>query len=151
MRAFDFRLQTKLDISVRQEDIARENLQASLQVRTEIARRLDRLDDRVQEIESSIREQNQDTAAFSILVTRRQYLPLLQQHKTEVKEHLHEADTVVDSARSLLLERARETNTLEKLKQRQWQEYLKEAMHEEQKVIDELAASGHFRKKLQQV
>lgn len=151
MKAFDFRLQTKLNISVRQEDIARENLQASLQVRNEIARHLDQLADRVQEIESTIREQNQDMAAFSILVARRQYLPVLHQRKTEVQSHLQEAETVVDSARSHLFERARETNTLEKLKQRQWQEYLKEAQQEEQKVIDELATSGHFRKNLHQV
>lgn len=148
MKAFDFRLQTKLNISVRQEDIARENLQASLQVRNEIAQHLDQLADRVQEIESTIREQNQDSAAFSVLVARRQYLPVLHGRKTVVQNHLQEAETVVDSARSHLFERARETNTLEKLKQRQWQEYLKEAQQEEQKVIDELAISGHFRKNL---
>lgn len=151
MKAFDFRLQTKLNISVRQEDIARENLQASLQVRNEIACQFDQLADRMRRLEGSIRDQNQDTAAFSILVARRQYLPLLQQRKTEVKERLQKADTVVDSARGQLFERARETNTLEKLKQRQWQEYLKEAQQEEQKVIDELAISGHFRKNLKQV
>ncbi|MGI6435384.1 MAG: flagellar export protein FliJ [Syntrophomonadaceae bacterium] len=147
MKAFDFRLQTKLNISIRQEDIARENLQASLNVRNEIAQQLDQLVDRVQAVKNSIREQNNSSTAFSILVASREYLPVLNMRKNTVASHLKEAESEVETARGKLVERARETGTLEKLKKRQWQEYQKEALQHEQKVIDELALSNHFRKK----
>lgn len=150
MKAFDFRLQTKLDISTLQKDIARENLQASLQVRDEIAQELNQLADRVQAIESKIRETS-DPAPFPYLLARRQYLPVLHMRKNEVQSHLHEAESVVDTMRVKLFEQARETSTLEKLKQRQFEEYRKEAQQQEQKVIDELAVAGHFRKNLNKV
>lgn len=147
MKAFDFRLQTKLNISMRQEDIARENLQASLNVRNEIAQQLEQLVDRAQAVKSSIREQNNSSAAFPVLVASREYLPVLNMRKNTVASHLKEAENEVETARGKLYERARETSTLEKLKERQWQEYQKEALQQEQKVIDELALSNHFRKK----
>ena len=64
---------------------------------------------------------------------------------------MHEAESVVDTMRVKLFEQARETSTLEKLKQRQFEEYRKEAQQQEQKVIDELAVAGHFRKNLNKV
>jgi len=151
MKAFDFRLQTKLDISLLQKDIARENLQASLQARDEIAQELNQLAERVQAIESSIRESSHSPSSFPFLLTRRQYLPVLHTRKNEVQTHLHEAETVVDTMRVKLLEQARETSALEKIKERRFQEYQKEAQQEEQKIIDELAMSGHFRKNLNKV
>ncbi len=101
-------------------------------------------------IESSIRETS-DPAPFSYLLARRQYLPVLHMRKNEVQSHLHEAESVVDTMRVKLFEQARETSTLEKLKQRQFEEYRKEAQQQEQKVIDELAVAGHFRKNLNKV
>lgn len=147
MKSFSFRLQTKLDISIIQEDIARENLRAQLDVRDEIARHLEQLVNQSQAVLDDIREQNNSPIAFPRLVAQREYLPILTMRKDEAANHLKEAENEVESARSQLYMRARETGTLEKLKKRQWQEYQKEALQQEQKAIDEIALSTHQRKR----
>jgi len=45
-----------------------------------------------------------------------------------------------------LLEKSRETKTLEKLKEREWEEYILENNRLEQKIIDEVAVNSYFRK-----
>lgn len=147
MKAFSFRLQTKLDISIRQEDIARENLRASLNVRDEIAQQLEQLAYRREAVEDAIRKQNRTPAAFPVLVASREFLPVLTERQDRVALHLETAEGEVEAARGQLYEQARETNTLEKLKNRQWQEYQREALLQEQKVIDEIALANHQRKR----
>ena len=146
MKAFHFRLQTKLDITVRQEDIARENLQANVNIRNEIEGELNRIADRVQEMEETIRQLNDSPGDFQELVTRRQYLPVLNLRKQVVTVHLEKAEEKVETAREALHVKARETSTLERLREKQMLVYQKELLSEEQKIIDELAITTHFRK-----
>lgn len=151
MKNFNFRLQTKLNVSLRQEEIARENLQAHLNVRDEIAGQLQEIASKAQNLEQSLRDLSGEQIDFQEFVARREYLPVIHQQKKTVIKNLDQAETKVDRARDALIDRVKESSTLQKLREREWQSYMREVQQEEQKTIDELALSSHFRKKLVEV
>jgi len=58
------------------------------------------------------------------------------------------AERNFETARLVLVEKTRETQTLKKLKDKEWNIYLQEVLREEQKDIDEVAINRHYRKNL---
>lgn len=151
MKNFNFRLQTKLNVSLRQEEIARENLHANLNARDEIAEQLREVAGKAYELEQSLRDLNGEQIHFQEFVARREYLPVINQQKKAATSNLDKAEAKVDKARDALIERVKESSTLQKLRDREWQSYMREVYQEEQKAIDEVAISNHFRKKLVEV
>ncbi len=149
MRPFYFRLQTKLKVSNIYEDMAREQLRIQLSTRDNIADQLNCLNQQVAELEQSIRLMKSGDDIFTRMVMSREYLPVLKDRKTSVIRELDQAEKRVDRARDNLLARARETNTLEKLKERDWSNYIYENMKEEQKLIDEAAMAAFYRNRSQ--
>lgn len=146
MKPFQFRLQTKLDITNLQEQIAREKMQASISIRDEIAEALEKTNNRMKQAEQSIRDLSGKRDTFQKMLLTNEYLPVLKKQEDEIRENLYSAEKMVEQARHRLLERTRETGTLQKLKEKAWALYLHEAKLEEQKIIDEIAINGHFRK-----
>ncbi|KUG03592.1 flagellar protein flij [hydrocarbon metagenome] len=145
MRSFSFRLQTKLKVSNIYEDMARDQLRVQQATRDTIADQLHSLNQQVSELEQSIRLMTSGTDIFTKMVMSREYLPVLKERKTGIIQELDQAEKKVDRARDNLMARARETNTLEKLKERDWSNYVYENMREEQKIIDEAAAAAFYR------
>jgi len=146
MKAFRFKLQTKLDICERQEQMAREELQKKIIIRNQIREELQSLKKQLYSLQESIREHNSCQGQFHLMLIKRRYIPVIKEqiHKTQKK--LAQAEARVEEARLLLLERRRDTRTLEKLKDKAWHRYLHELLLEEQKQIDELAGTAHHRK-----
>ncbi len=149
MQSFSFRLQTKLKVSNIYEDMAREQLRVQLSTRDTIADQLHSLDQQVSDLQQSIRLMKSDVDTYRRMVLSREYLPVLNERKTNVIQELDKAEKRVDKAREHLLARARETSTLEKLKERDWSNYIYECMREEQKQIDETALTGFYRNRSQ--
>ncbi|MGS0764260.1 flagellar export protein FliJ [Syntrophomonas curvata] len=148
MKAFHFRLQTKLDICQRQEQVVREEMQRRILKRNQIVQELELLENRFQSVEDSIRELNGRQGQFPRIVINRQYIPVLKQEIKAAEDNLVLAEQKVEEARLVLMERMRETSTLEKLKDKAWRRYLHEFLLEEQKHIDEVAGAAHHRKSL---
>ncbi|MDD2585257.1 MAG: flagellar export protein FliJ [Syntrophomonadaceae bacterium] len=146
MKAFNFRLQTKLDISVLQEQTARERMQASISTRNNVAEALDNTVSRMNQMEQSVRDLSAKKSSFQELLLTRQYLPVLKEEKEQIKGKLVTAEKKVEEMRKILLGKKRETNTLEKLRQKSWDSYLHEVLAGEQKDIDEIAISTYYRK-----
>ena len=146
MKAFNFRLQTKLDISVLQEQTARERMQASISTRNNVAEALDNTVSRMNQMEQSVRDLSAKKSSFQELLLTRQYLPVLREEKEQIKGKLVTAEKKVEEMRKILLGKKRETNTLEKLRQKSWDSYLHEVLAGEQKDIDEIAISTYYRK-----
>ncbi|HHV16404.1 MAG TPA: hypothetical protein GXX58_07500 [Gelria sp.] len=149
MRAFRFRLQTKLDICQRQEQVTREEMHRRAAIRDQALQELEILENRFQYLEESIRELNAFPGQFPRILINRQYIPVLNQQIKASAEHLATAEDAVEEARMELIERRRETRTLEKLKDKAWQKYLHELLLEEQKHIDEVASTAYHRKNLE--
>jgi flagellar FliJ protein len=148
MKAFRFRLQTKLDICQRQEQVTREEMHRRVVVRNQVMQELELLENRFQCLEQSIRELNANPGQFPRIMINRQYIPVLNQHIKASEENLVLAEEAVEEVRMELIERMRETRTLEKLKDKAWHRYLHEMLLEEQKHIDEVAGTAHHRKSL---
>ncbi len=148
MKAFRFRLQTKLDICQRQEQVTREEMQRRITFRNQVVQELELLENRFLSLEESIRELNANPGQFPKIMINRQYIPVLNQQIRVTEENLILAEEAVEEIRIELIERMRETRTLEKLKDKAWHRYLHELLLEEQKHIDEIAGTAHHRKSL---
>ena len=148
MKAFRFRLQTKLDICQRQEQVTREEMQRRITFRNQVVQELELLENRFLSLEESIRELNANPGQFPKIMINRQYIPVLNQQIRVTEENLILAEDAVEEVRMELIERMRETRTLEKLKDKAWDKYLHELLLEEQKHIDEVAGTAHHRKSL---
>ncbi len=150
MRAFNFRLQTKLDVSTIEEGIAKEQLHHSIATRDEVAGRLDMLKTQLLAVEQTIRNWDEIGGTFQTMVSCREYLPVLNQKKARVNHELHLADQKVEKDRDMVARRLKETDTLEKLKDRDWSSYQRACQVEEQKLIDEVAGSQFYRNRMTQ-
>lgn len=148
MRAFHFRLQTKLDICQRQEQVTREEMHRRIAICNQVLQELELLENRFQSLEQSIREMSTGPGQFPRIMINRQYIPVLNQQIKISEENLTTAEEAVEEVRMELIERMRETRTLEKLKDKAWHKYLHEMLLEEQKHIDEVAGTAHHRKSL---
>jgi len=145
MKAFQFRLQTKLTIATRQEQLAREELQRASFVRDQIADQLAEMMDRLSGLQTSVRVMVQTAEPFERILIIKEYIPVVTTSIQELEIRLLQAEEVVEQCRAELLEKKKETRTMERLKEKAWQRYLHELQLEEQKLIDELANNGHYR------
>ncbi len=146
MKPFHFRLQTKLDISCREEQQAREGLQISIVHRDQVQNELDKILLQTQEVEAGIKAMMQSGFDMQQFLIRKDYLPVLRTLRLSKEEELIKAESMVVEARNLLLEKMKESKTLNKLRDKEWAKYLQELNQEEQKTIDELAINSHFRR-----
>ncbi|MEN6325080.1 MAG: flagellar FliJ family protein [Syntrophomonas sp.] len=148
MKAFRFRLQTKLDISIRQEQLARDELQICIYERNRIQERLELAVKRLEALEQNIREFDFDKQNFQELLIKKEYVPVMKNQIKNIEEMLYNAELILDKARQVLLARIKETDTMEKLREKDWQEYLHQLSLEEQKIVDEIAINNHYRKQI---
>lgn len=150
MKPFKFRLQTKLDISRREEDQARENLQLAIGHRNQVQRELDTILLQTREVEAGMKAMMNDGFDLQQFLILKDYLPVLKIMRLNKEEELTQAEVLITKARDILLEKMKESKTLTKLREKEWEQYLLDLNREEQKTIDELAITSHFRKDIKQ-
>jgi len=146
MKAFYFRLQKKLDISVQEEKAAKERVQACKAECDRIAEELSGVEDRMRQIQESIRVLSGEPGSYHKLLLKKEYLPVLKENAHTIKENLHNAEKRLEEERKMLMAKMQETQILGKIKEKQWLAYMYQLQIEEQKVIDEAAVSRYFRK-----
>lgn len=140
MRKFVFKLQTKLDIAKRQEELAIEHLALRIQDRNTIIDNINANMARLNKFEDSIRN-----LPFKETIVIKDYLPVIRNNIQDLEIELLKAEERVETARNILVECKKETKTLTKLRENDWQRYLYELNLEEQREIDEIAINNHFR------
>lgn len=145
MKAFQFRLQTKLTIASRQEELAREDLQRATFVRNRIADELTEMMERLTEKQSSVRIMIEESESFERILIVKEYIPVIVASIQSLELRLAQAEQKVEECRADLLEKKKETRTLDRLKEKAWMRYMHELQKEEQKLIDEVANTGHYR------
>ncbi len=123
-------------------------MQRCLRERDLLLEELQYREQRLVAVEEEIRQDSCKAQGFQAQLLKREFVPVLLMQIEQAEQNLSQAEARVEEARVLLLERKRETSTLEKLKERAWQEYLLELQQEEQKIIDEIAINNHFRRDL---
>lgn len=146
MKAFRFRLETSLNIAERQEQMAREELLARMAKRDAIQEQLNLAWGQLHSLEQNIRDSMSARIPLENILIIKDYIPVVREMIANLGADLRQAEQELEEARSQLLEKVKETRTLQKLKQKEWRLYLLEWNREEQKLIDEIAITGHFRK-----
>lgn len=146
MRPFQFRLQTKLDLTSREEQQIREELEVRLMRRDQIQRELDEIRCKLNEIEDAMKELMMQGFSLDQFMILNNYLPILRELLFKKELELKRAETEIVETRYQLLEKMKERKILEKLREKEWANYQLEMNREEQKIIDELAINSHFRK-----
>lgn len=146
MKAFDFKLQTKLNVSSRQEELAKEELHLRLAKCQEIENNLSKHINKLLELEENIRKMMKNQGNIQIILLGREYTPTLKKHIDLIRKQLLQAEEKAEKARFILIEKAKETKVLKKLRDKEWLLYLMEAQKEEQKFIDETAINNHYQK-----
>lgn len=148
VKPFKFKLQTPLDIAERQEQLAREELLACITERDKIQQELKWNVSRLERMKQLIREYTEKHSSLQRVLLIKEFIPVLTKLIINIEDRLNLAEQEVERARGVLLERTKETKTLNKLHEKEWQLYLQEWNREEQKLVDEIAITGHFRKSL---
>jgi flagellar FliJ protein len=144
MKKFVFRLQTKLDLVRRQEDQAKENLRLKqTRYQRELAS-LHSLHQKMRSLEAKWRDFNGKILSVDELILYRRYKEILNERIVLQQEKVYECSLLVEEARKVLLEILKEKKTLEKLRARQYREYWREVMRQEQILIDEVAVRGFY-------
>lgn len=146
MKAFEFRLQTKLDITSRQEDMAKEEVRKrqadydrELEVLTTMLNMLAELHDR-------LRAKKGQSLRVDEVIVLTNFTKVLKNDIENQALAVRQAEMALERARQELLEIMKERKTLEKLKENEYQEYLQEMLRLEQGVLDELAITRHVRR-----
>lgn len=146
MRPFQFRLQTKLDLSSREEQQMREELEIRIMQRDQIQRELDGIKEKLKEIEFAIKELMEQGFILEQFLILSNYLPIIREMILNKEMDLKRAEAAIVETRNILIEKMKERKILEKLREKEWANYQLELNREEQKIIDELAINSHFRK-----
>jgi flagellar FliJ protein len=146
MKAFEFRLQTKLDVSVREEQLAKEEMHLQIKRRDVVAEQLNNTLREIDNVEAMIKKLIKESFTMEKYMLLKDYIPVLKELQAKQEQELITAEESVEQARAVLMEKSRETKVLNKLKNKEWNLYLQELYREEQKIIDEIAITSHYRK-----
>lgn len=146
MQPFSFRLQTKLDISCREEQQFREELHIHILQRDQLQKQADEIKFRLSEIEADIKELMVLGFQLEKFLVLKNYLPIIGKLLVDKESELFQAELAIVEIRNTLIEKIKERKILQKLRNKEWANYLLELNKEEQKTIDELAINSHFRK-----
>ena len=142
MKKFSFDLQKVLDYRKFEQEQAETELAKALAVENEINQNLKNI--AAQHVASN--KQIDGHVEFEDMMAHSQYSNLLEYQKEELLKQLAQAQIVIEEKRKVLTECMKKTLALEKLKEKELNDYKKALSFEENNFIDELGAQGYFRK-----
>ncbi len=145
MKRFEYRLQTKLDLTVKQEEAARTELaRCQREYRLQVAR-LNHLHQKQSSVYEKMRGSQRQVVELSQVILLKKYLQVIKGNILQQAEKVALAQVEVDRAHGELLGVMIERKTLQKLRERKWHEYVQEFNRQEQKAIDEVAMTTYWR------
>lgn len=151
MKLFNFKLQTALDLKLKQEDQQKElmgKLQQKYQQQLEL---LNRFEDRLIYLQKQLRTQQREYVELPKIKTYEDYMPVLNSRIEDQSAQVEKILAEIHQAREVLVGLMQERKVLEKLKVKKYAEYQKELLAEEQKNIDEMATRTFLNKELPQI
>ena len=137
-KAFKFELQDVLDFRNFEQEQAQNELAKALAVETQINNQLQNIAEQF----ISVRKQIDSFSDFEDIAAGNRRKVLLESQKEELLKQLAEAKLVSDEKRAILAEAMKKTTALEKLKEKQLEDWKAESDKEENDFIDDLSNSG---------
>ncbi|KNZ70884.1 flagellar export protein FliJ [Thermincola ferriacetica] len=141
MKPFNFRLQTALDIKLRQEELAREALQRAISSYENSVEVLNSFYKQMEWVQEQVRRSQKKTVNLEDVKRCQDFIPVLIQKIEIQKAEVEERRSEVDRVRTQLIAVMRERKVMEKIKARYYHRYIREVLLEEQKLIDEMATN----------
>lgn len=137
MRRFEFSLQKVLDYRQRREEQA---LRAFAEAQAQLAHEQALLESLQHEREACLhRSQRRHRLKVQMLTVEQTYLSALEERIEEQRERVAQAQRLLEERRAALLEAQRERKALERLREKQYEQWRQEMLRVEQNALDELA------------
>lgn len=140
MAGFKFRLQTLLKLKEQFEKSTKNELGAAIMKLEEEKSKLKVIEDNIDITTNDFREACSGVIRPEKIKELKTYLEHLQHTRDKQKEAVKQQQKNVDIIRERLVEIMRERKVLENLKEKEFQEYLKEELKKEQQQVDELVS-----------
>lgn len=148
MTAFQFRLERVRALRERGEDLAKEELAGALSRRSDCEERLLHASQTL----DAARDRQRDLAGAPVsavdLIARQQYLERVERDRVAGQQDLVRHDAEVEQRRVALVAAARDRQALERLKERQRVDHVRELARAESAAMDEIALTLHRRRAL---
>jgi len=142
MAKFIFKMQSVLNIRKQKEDSIKNELADAMRKLEAEKRKLAELEDR---LENTVREFNEKTKKSTVheLIEFNEYLSVLNSRIRSQKENVNIVAQYVDKVREELVKAMKDRKILEKLKDRQYEQFLMEQKKLEQKTNDEIVSYNY--------
>lgn len=138
MRRFTFRLQPILKLREALEKEAQRQLARMLDLQREVERRIEALVQERLEVLATRRAAPGQVLDLPSWKAAERYLVVLERRLAKAEEALTEAAKRVQEARQGLVQAHRDHLMLVRLKERKWEQYLLDTLHDEAKETDDL-------------
>ncbi len=137
MKKFSFRLQSVMNVKIALEKQKRNALEKAMGFLALCQKALDALREEHENLSAKFEEEVRGGTNVQRMTAYSEYFDDLRKRADIERMRVLRAQKEVDRARAALVEAMREVKSFEKLKEKQYAEYLVEAAREEAKVIDD--------------
>lgn len=151
MKSFIFKLQTALDIKVREEENQKEAVGKLQKFYQEQMNQLNLFEEKLMDYQNQLRKQQKESIELTKIRSYEEYLPVLHNKMSQQSAQVEKVLAEIHKARKVLVSLMQERKVLEKLKFKKYEEYRKMLLLEEQKSIDEMAMNTYLNKDLSQI
>jgi len=148
MSAFHFRLETLLRLRMAERDERRADLAKALRAEAVLQGELRQIETEQSQARAKVRDQSAPgTADVDGLLQTNRYQLVLKARRGQLEGQLAQVRAELERRRQALLEADRGVRVLEKLRERQLAAHREHEARQEIKVLDEVAASAHNRRR----
>ncbi len=140
MKKFNFNLETVLEYNNQVLDNARNEYAAALEIVRKQKKKLDNLKNRHIQLNAQIREKEIEGITVAEAMSYEIGLRVLEKRIKDETKILYELEKQAEVKRQLLVEAKKETMTMEKLKEKNLEEYKKLEIKEQEHFIDEIVS-----------
>lgn len=138
MTRFQFELDGVLRQRKNTEHIAQKRLAEAVQTLTLLQDQLKRLDEGVQAVNQQMREKHlTGSIDVSLIAQHRRYILGMERQALELARKIAEAQTKVRQAQQNLVEAAKQRKSIEKLRDRQFEQFVERQFKKENEQLDE--------------
>ncbi|MGM0471507.1 MAG: flagellar export protein FliJ [Bacillota bacterium] len=145
MQEFEFKLDKVLEYNQQEEDMIQQRLAQIRSKLQETQEKLQRLINTKSEIQAELRENETKGVNVQQAVMYRNYLEELNLQINQQRQVVSQIEERFKQCRQELLEKTKDCQMLDKLKEREYQAHRQENFKKEQKIIDELATNCYLR------
>lgn len=140
MKKYSFELEDILEYKKFDQEQAEQEFAKALSVENEIQQKIEYIAQQY----LTTKEKFKNTKDFNLIISQNQYFNLLDFQKEELLKELAQAKIITEQKKEILQEKMKATSALEKLKERDKEEYDQLVNFEENEFIDDLATT-HFK------